>query len=699
MNDKHTLLSLCQKYDKIEIPIIQRDYAQGRKEQEGLRNKFVNYLVKSLANQTAIELDFVYGNIRIDFDSKQHNKEIHTFVPIDGQQRLTTLWLLHWFLSVKESRLTEISEWMMKFSYETRPSSHNFCHSLLTEQFPAEELAKIDKYIENQGWFDNEWYHDGTVRGMLCMLKAFGQHQELLDGTIKLDQLLHENVISFYFVPLKQFGLSEDLYIRMNARGKILTDFENFKSEFYKILKDNPFLEEVKEKMESSWVENLWPFRKRDVYVTDDNFMNFLKFITRMLYFNQAKPRAEKYATDFLDMDLLRDIYSQPDNANFLFYSLDVIPVLNKIKTNDLLWEKNPTTLSDIISNAIQGSSMTIDKMIILYSSLLFYRKHKNDKLNDYIRVTRNLIYNTNDKSERDQPRILKSLEKLSENADVYEILSQNDINLEGLRNSQCKEEHFKALLIRKYPESKELLFKMEDNSNLCGKISPLLAGSYVSKEKEIASFKLMDTYIDSFETERLQGIYNCYETISKSEFELIWGDLINTTLYSHNRASSRVVYDEDFSHNPAIIALSVSFFDSKIKELEAFLIATEKQTIRELVKTTNDFGSIKDVKIQLYLYYVVSRRIMKKGVNDFFRNGWRFGWLSKEIGFSSLFHEGIEYDYWYNGTGRNPIFQTYYSQFRYNWGLNKEHALPPEIVGDGRPQKAFERLIEWANE
>ena len=30
MNIKHTFWSLCEKYDKIEVPIIQRDYAQGR---------------------------------------------------------------------------------------------------------------------------------------------------------------------------------------------------------------------------------------------------------------------------------------------------------------------------------------------------------------------------------------------------------------------------------------------------------------------------------------------------------------------------------------------------------------------------------------------------------------------------------------------------------------------------------------------
>ena len=38
-----------------------------------------------------IELDFVYGSIIID-----------TFQPLDGQQRLTTLFLFHWYFALKE---------------------------------------------------------------------------------------------------------------------------------------------------------------------------------------------------------------------------------------------------------------------------------------------------------------------------------------------------------------------------------------------------------------------------------------------------------------------------------------------------------------------------------------------------------------------------------------------------------------------
>ena len=66
MPTKYTLYSLCQSYDKIEIPIIQRDYAQGRKDQDVLRNKFVDYLLSALKEHTAIELDFVYGEERHD---------------------------------------------------------------------------------------------------------------------------------------------------------------------------------------------------------------------------------------------------------------------------------------------------------------------------------------------------------------------------------------------------------------------------------------------------------------------------------------------------------------------------------------------------------------------------------------------------------------------------------------------------------
>ena len=691
MSSKYTLMSLCQEYDKIEIPIIQRDYAQGRKKEGKVRGRFVEFLIQAFVTQTPVELDFVYGNVR-----KEDGKS--AFIPVDGQQRLTTLWLLHWFLAVKEGRLGEIVSWMQKFSYETRPSSHSFCERLLSESFPSEELKDIKEYIINQKWFDNEWLNDGTVSGMLQMLHDFGQQEVLLNGTATLNALTG-GLLSFYLVPLELFGLSDELYIRMNARGKVLTDFENFKSEFYKILKDYPHLEEVKNKMETNWVENLWPYKKKGTYVIDQCFMNYLKFLTRCLYFKQAKPRAESYADDFLDMNLLRAIYSSPDNTDFLQFALDIIPVIAKHNKENLLWENKGISLADLLTISLKGDNMTIDMMVILYSALKYLRCHGDiAELKNFVRVIRNLIYNTKDKSERDQPRILCSLERLSASDHVYETLAEEEFKLEGFRESQCREEHFKAQLRQQYIEAAETIELIEDNTWLRGNITNLLSGTYTSSAKNIESFELSDDKVKSFDLQRLRNLYEHYDRISQDEFSSVWGDLLDSTLYTHYKDSGRMMYDDNaFSKNPAIIALAVAYMDSKTEDLETFLVESEKKTILCLSKKHEDLGEIRNVKQQLYIYYVLTRRIMGLNINDFFKKGWRIGWLAKEKGFTSLFHEGIEGDPWFSEPGHNPIFQTYYSQFRYNGGLNECHALPPEIVGANRPQKAFEKLLEWA--
>ena len=77
----------------IEIPVFQRDYAQGRLDKATLRHDFLHQLVVALtgAEDTAGNLDFVYS-------FGDENKELK---PLDGQQRLTTLWLLHWYLAIK----------------------------------------------------------------------------------------------------------------------------------------------------------------------------------------------------------------------------------------------------------------------------------------------------------------------------------------------------------------------------------------------------------------------------------------------------------------------------------------------------------------------------------------------------------------------------------------------------------------------
>lgn len=63
------------KRKNIVIPIIQRDYAQGRKGKEFLRERFLKQLFDALQDDAEpLVLDFVYGSTEED-----------TLYPLDGQ--------------------------------------------------------------------------------------------------------------------------------------------------------------------------------------------------------------------------------------------------------------------------------------------------------------------------------------------------------------------------------------------------------------------------------------------------------------------------------------------------------------------------------------------------------------------------------------------------------------------------------------
>lgn len=82
------------KLNNISIPIIQRDYAQGRRDPDvvRIRKRFLNSLYNAIEG-SPITLDFVYGDI----------DQNGVMTPLDGQQRLTTLFLLHWYAAKREN--------------------------------------------------------------------------------------------------------------------------------------------------------------------------------------------------------------------------------------------------------------------------------------------------------------------------------------------------------------------------------------------------------------------------------------------------------------------------------------------------------------------------------------------------------------------------------------------------------------------
>lgn len=259
------------KNNKIKIPIIQRDYAQGRADEENIRESFVHYLKKALdsnisGNSEPYILDFIYG-------SKSHD----TILPLDGQQRLTTLWLLHWYMALKKDAPISEDEkhYFFNFSYETRESSRNFIKRLagLLSKKENKQQYKISDYITKHLWFLKDWNNDQTITSMLIMLDYIDEvFKESPLETYWNNLISDKAAIVFYELKLENFGLTDDLYIKMNARGKPLTNFENFKADFVGYLtelennkeSDENTAERISRKLDTDWTDIFWENRYID---------------------------------------------------------------------------------------------------------------------------------------------------------------------------------------------------------------------------------------------------------------------------------------------------------------------------------------------------------------------------------------------------------------------------------------------------
>ena len=287
---------------QIVIPIIQRDYAQGRVNPEvgRVRSRFLDSLYSAVTREP-ITLDFVYGDI---------DTENGVMTPLDGQQRLTTLYLLHWYAAKKDNIPLEAYKFLSQFSYKTRYSARYFCEELI--KFTPSFQIPLSEEIIDQAWFPLDWKKDPTISSMLVMLDAI---QEKFDDVPDLwDRLVNQDAITFYFLPIKDMGLTDELYIKMNSRGKPLTTFEHFKAELERCIRsiDETTSKRIMGKIDREWTDLLWQYRDSgsgtlDDVVTDDEFLRYFHFICDVICYQDGESPQGKSADEF---DMLTEYFS-----------------------------------------------------------------------------------------------------------------------------------------------------------------------------------------------------------------------------------------------------------------------------------------------------------------------------------------------------------------------------------------------------
>ncbi len=259
------------KRNPIMIPIVQRDYVQGAEQWKGKRDAFVSKLLVALHSGKAEPLDFIYG-----YRDRKGN-----FVPLDGQQRLTTICLLGWVLIQHELSSKKINNdyrerligWMdtLRLKYENRVSSDEFCARLFSEKVNY-GTTPLSQRLKDCMWYAERWELDPTVNAMLSMIDAIKS---------KLDACNYDNVgemtrrffedspICFEEREIDSEKGADDLYIKINARGKHLTHFEDWKVTFISLLanchsgklyKGLTYKDYFELHIESDWCDLLWDY-------------------------------------------------------------------------------------------------------------------------------------------------------------------------------------------------------------------------------------------------------------------------------------------------------------------------------------------------------------------------------------------------------------------------------------------------------
>ena len=515
MAKKYTLESLLEKYN-VRIPQIQRDYAQGRTDKmtSRIRRNFLDTLYTAVMEKP-VTLDFVYGQIEDD----------GSLVLLDGQQRITTLFLLYWYAFVNDgneheqemtikdvglmnhsqeentSRKKERDFPFCKFTYETRYSSRRFLECLVkfTPLFPADKLSL---QIENQPWFSVSWKLDPTISSMLVMIDAINEKFFAVEN---LWERLCSETISFYFLELKEMGLSDELYVRMNSRGRPLTRFEHYKADLEKrlTLVDSDLAKEIARRFDGIWTDFLWRNRPTDksasLEFVDRAFMNIFGFVCDVICYTRGQSNNGRSHDEFVMLDRFFTVSDMTKADN-------IIENAHILKSIFDCWCSVPTNLAEYAQSFISDDGHAKGKIrdrgkknffmswltgyldsegevrnfsfgdfVILYAFTVFLQQEGSVAEADFrhrLRVVSNLVDNSeNELSDSEDraggnrmPAILRQVESIIRNGVILE--GQNDFN-----TIQCQEEAKKLEWTKVYPSLAESLFQLEDHRLLHGQI------------------------------------------------------------------------------------------------------------------------------------------------------------------------------------------------------------------------------------
>lgn len=640
----------------IYVPEFQRNYLQGDDSSESIkykRNRLLDDIFDCIKSQSkSMDLGFIYGRVEQSYKGK-------LFYPYDGQQRLTTLYFLYLLIYFKFKIYDEIDSIKKKLSYQTRISTNRFIESFLSWILDSKEKDNVYNdfwnkdgkdlkgFIMSQDWFMmTEWNYDVSIINMLSIIvEISGRIKENLGDKTEIVNFIDKdenNPFQFDFIYVDDISKSDDLYIKINARGKALSPFENLKSDI-----DEYWNNEDKTKLDAEWTEYVWNQLdvndKNKEKSFDNSFYNLLSNIFYLQYLvglgqNDINDKIlieieNKYKKGIVDKEWITPKLCCDSPYQMISSFLDAMTGSFKSIKDKQIESVNRKIfgLGDYQNNNGQNKIERADLFEIFvyyYSVSKLFRKNdmeftdKRNLLNEIETVTNRII--ENQRPYLDSPtnlvKALKSVKVLIDSSikshGVYKFfLSIDNDKKESIRNGlmkeQVEEEILKAKLIDKdsrYVDLFDKSYKELKNKGQLGFIFYL-----VTKNNSLSKIGIEDVSYESFEKTLNQiisiqnfiiGEFTNYELLlrailAKAKGSFFWerrNNLLSFPLLNNDRDMSLHTFLNCYSSsNPKDVEYKFNLLDGLREVLNSF--DSNKDNIEEVLKRIIEDYKIKDLE------------------------------------------------------------------------------------------------------
>jgi len=391
------------------------------------------------------------------------------------------------------------------------------------------KINKAKSALMEAPWFLPAWQKDPTVNSMIEMLVAIGTRLGEAD-TAPLWKRLQEGAITFTVIEIQsnEFRLTDELYIKMNNRGRMLTDWECYKAKAIEWLGEVVFKEEnaglweslqanEQEKtpadyfsfrVDGRWQDFFWHLSRGEespledhVQRSDEMMRYFFTWWAEYRYYHyntgecSDKMHVFKSAEEItLLFQVLNKLYeigyphgesakSQDQEKDFLetaFGVVDEMPV--EVRLHFTGREGNESRVGDLFRLLCEGKLERRHQVLVYYLllRLVKYNEEATDaNLRDFLRVVRNFLYSirkteklafTSGIELKELSGYAKFLDEVLGEKEVYAGLSSKEVSEETSQNvSAFRHEVEKAKWICAHSAENTALFRLEEHDLLRG--------------------------------------------------------------------------------------------------------------------------------------------------------------------------------------------------------------------------------------